>query len=153
MNNNIFERIKKVNQYGAEYWSARELMGALGYIEWRKFDGAIEKAKEACKNSQQNVADHFGGGAKMVVIGSGAKRPIQDSHLSRYACYLIAQNGDPRKEKIALAQTYFAIQTRKQEAHEQYLEDAMPEELPAKDNIRIAKKRLKGCPEAQKEII
>lgn len=124
MINNIFEQIKKVNEYGSEYWSARDLMTPLGYIEWRKFEGAIERAKEACKNSGQAVDDHFGGAAKMVSIGSEAERSIEDYSLSRYACYLIAQNGDPRKEEIALAQTYFAIQARKQEVHEQLMEDS-----------------------------
>lgn len=124
MIDNIFEQIKKVNEYGSEYWSARDLMAPLGYIEWRRFEGTIEKAKEACKNSGQPIDDHFGGAAKMVLIGSEAKREIFDYYLSRYACYLIAQNGDPRKEEIALAQTYFAIQTRKQEVHEQLMEDS-----------------------------
>jgi DNA-damage-inducible protein D len=102
-------------------------MPILGYIEWRKFDGAIDKAKEACKASQQAVPDHFGGAAKMIKIASGtekvAERKIDDFHLSRYACYLIAQNGDSRKEEIALAQTYFAFQTHRQEIHDQQLED------------------------------
>ncbi|MEK7528429.1 MAG: DNA damage-inducible protein D [Patescibacteria group bacterium] len=127
MTNNIFEQIKKVNEYGKEYWSARDLMAPLGYVEWRKFEGVIEKAQESCKASHQAVSDHFGGAAKMIEIASGtaksAMREINDYHLSRYACYLIAQNGDPRKEEIALAQTYFAIQTRKQEIHEQLMED------------------------------
>jgi hypothetical protein len=98
-------------------------MAPLGYIEWRKFEGAIERAKEACKNSGQRVDDHFAHAAKMVMIGSEAKREVDDYSLSRYACYLIAQNGDPRKEEIALAQTYFALQTRKQEIQELLMED------------------------------
>ncbi|MFA4891210.1 MAG: DNA damage-inducible protein D [Candidatus Gracilibacteria bacterium] len=113
---NLFEQIKHVNKYGSEYWSARNLMLPLGYIEWRKFEGAIQRAKEACKNSGQKIENHFAHADKMVLIGSEAKREIKDYHLSRYACYLIAQNGDPRKEEIAFAQTYFAIQTRRQEA-------------------------------------
>jgi DNA-damage-inducible protein D len=121
--NNTFDQIKKINEYGQEFWSARDLMNPLGYTEWRKFEGAIERAKESCKNSGQKIADHFGGADKMVLIGSEAKREISDYLLSRYACYLIAQNGDPRKEEIALAQTYFAIQTRKQEEQEAFLED------------------------------
>lgn len=120
---NIFDQIKKINEYGQESWSARDLMSPLGYIEWRKFKGAIEKAKEACKNSDQEIDDHFGGSDKMVLIGSEAKREVLDYSLSRYACYLIAQNGDPRKKEIALAQTYFTIQTRKQEVQEELLED------------------------------
>jgi DNA-damage-inducible protein D len=115
MTSNIFESIRKVNKNNKEYWSARDLMGPLGYIEWRKFEGAINRAKDSCKNSKQNISDQFVDADKLVSVGSDAKRVISDYHLSRYACYLIAQNGDPRKEEIALAQTYFAIQTRKQE--------------------------------------
>ena len=125
--NNIFEQIKKINEYKQEFWSARDLMIPLGYSEWRKFEGVIERAKKACKNSGQEIDDHFGGAAKMIKIATGTSketnREINDYKLSRYACYLIAQNGDPRKKEIALAQTYFAIQTRKQEAQESLLED------------------------------
>ena len=121
--NNIFEQIKKINEYEQEFWSARDLMIPLGYSEWRKFEGVIERAKKACKNSGQEIDDHFAHAAKMVLIGSEAKREVLDYSLSRYACYLIAQNGDSRKEEIALAQTYFAIQTRKQEVQETLLED------------------------------
>ena len=128
MANIIFEQIKKINEHGAEYWSARELMPALGYVEWRKFEGVIAKAMEACKASKQAASDHFGGAAKMIEIATGspqeAMREIDDFRLSRYACYLIAQNGDSRKEEIALAQTYFAIQTRKQEMQELQMEDS-----------------------------
>jgi DNA-damage-inducible protein D len=127
MNNNIFDQIKKINQYGKEYWSARELMAPLGYTRWENFESAISRAKESCRNSQQNIEDHFRDVTKMIKIAvetpKEASREIQDYHLSRYACYLIAQNGDPRKEEIALAQTYFAIQTRKQEVHELQIED------------------------------
>jgi len=123
MQNNIFEKIRKINEYNQEFWSARDLMGPLGYVEWRKFDGAIGRAKESCKNSGQGVDDHFVDADKMVSVGSEAKRNVSDYHLSRYACYLIAQNGDSRKEEIALAQTYFAIQTRKQEINELLIED------------------------------
>jgi|SRR6185295_4957605 len=101
-----FESIKKINAYGSEYWTAREIMPLLDYVEWRKFEGVIEKAKESCSNSHQPIADHFVGSAKMIKIATGSPREtlreIQDYHLSRYACYLIAQNGDPRKEEIAL---------------------------------------------------
>lgn len=123
MQKNVFEEIKRINKYGKEVWSARDLMVPLGYVEWRKFEGAVDRAKEACKNSGQKIEDHFAHAAKMVLIGSEAKRKVDDYHLSRYACYLIAQNGDPRKEEIALAQTYFALQTRKQEIREQMIED------------------------------
>ncbi|MBI5072572.1 hypothetical protein HZA99_02020 [Candidatus Woesearchaeota archaeon] len=104
---------------GVEFWFARDLQSLLGYVEWRKFQGVIEKAKEACKNSRNSVSDHFVDAAKMVKIGSEAERQVEDIMLTRYACYLIAQNGDPRKEQIAFAQSYFALQTRKQELIEE----------------------------------
>ena len=123
MTGNIFEQIKKINEYGQEFWSARDLYKLLGYTEYGKFLSAVERAKEACKNSNQKINDHFAQVSDMVLIGSGAERQIDDYHLSRYACYLIAQNGDPRKEEIALAQTYFVIQARRQELHELQIED------------------------------
>ena len=115
ISNTMFEDIKHIDDAGNEYWYARELQVVLGYTEWRKFKGVIEKAISSCKTSKICPSDHFVGADKMVYTGSTAKREIEDYKLSRYACYLIAQNGDPRKEVIALAQTYFAIQTRKQE--------------------------------------
>ena len=117
-NNKTFENIKHTDEYGKEFWYARELQNVLDYKEWRKFENVINKAKEACKNSNINITDHFGGADKMINLAKGAKRKINDYKLSRYACYLIAQNGDNRKSVIALAQTYFAIQTRKQELSE-----------------------------------
>lgn len=117
-NNQTFEEIKHIDENGIEFWYARDLQKVLDYKEWRKFDGVIEKAKKACGNSNINSSDHFVGSDKMVVIGSGAKRTQIDYKLTRYACYLIAQNGDSRKRVVALAQTYFAIQTRKQEISE-----------------------------------
>ena len=117
-NETIFENVKHIDEYGNEYWYARELKNILDYKEWRKFEGVIEKAKEACINSEYNIEDHFVGVDKMVKIGSKTERKIKDYKLSRYACYIIAQNGDSRKKIIALAQTYFAIQTRKQELTE-----------------------------------
>ena len=113
--NQTFEDIKRINEYGGEYWGARELQAVLEYSKWGNFVKVIEKAKESCRNSQLNVDDHFADVGKMVDIGSGTKRAIDDMHLSRYACYLIVQNSDPRKEVVALGQTYFAIQTRRQE--------------------------------------
>ena len=114
-NENLFESIKHVDEFGNEYWYARELQGVLNYKEWRKFEGVVNRAKVACINSGFNGVDHFVGADKMVSIGSNAQRKQKDYKLSRYACYLIAQNGDSRKSVIALAQTYFAVQTRKQE--------------------------------------
>ena len=117
-NNKTFEDIKHIDENGVEFWYARELQIVLSYKEWRKFENVINKAKESCKNSGITVSDHFVDVDKMVQIGSGAKRKQKDYKLTRYACYLIAQNGDTRKKVIALAQTYFAIQTRKQEISE-----------------------------------
>lgn len=115
MPNNIFEEIKRINEYDSEYWSARDLYKILDYSSYRNFLAVIEKAKEACKNSQQDIHNHFVEVNNMVSIGSGAERPVNTINLSRYACYLIIQNSDPSKEIIALGQTYFAIQTRRQE--------------------------------------
>jgi DNA-damage-inducible protein D len=114
-NQTLFENIKHTNNIGQEYWSARELFAALEYIKWDKFLNVIDKAKEACMNSGFEISDHFPRVEKMVKIGSGAMKDVGDLNLTRYACYLIVQNADPRKEVVALGQTYFAIQTRKQE--------------------------------------
>ena len=114
----MFEDIKHIDENGNEYWLARELQKVLQYTQWRRFENVINKAKLACKNSNIKVDDHFANVGKMVDIGSNTKRETNDYKLSRYSCYLIAQNSDPRKEVISLAQTYFAIQTRKQELSE-----------------------------------
>jgi DNA-damage-inducible protein D len=106
-------------QDGIEYWLARELQILLGYTSWRNFINAVTKAKESCKTTREEILDHFVDVDKMVKIGSGAERKQDDIMLTRYACYLIAQNGDPKKEQIAFAQSYFAIQTRKQEILEE----------------------------------
>jgi DNA-damage-inducible protein D len=103
----IFEKIRLTNEFGQEYWSARHLAKALDYQDYRNFLVAIDKAMQACKNSGQEIFDHFGEATEMVSLGSGAKREISDYHLSRYACYLVVQNGDPDKEVVALGQTYF----------------------------------------------
>ena len=115
INETIFESIKHVDEDGNEYWYARELQKVLEYTEWRKFVGVIKKAINSCKASNYVASDHFVGTDKMINLGKGGQRKVPDYKLSRYACYLIAQNGDSRKKVIALAQTYFAIQTRKQE--------------------------------------
>ena len=111
----MFEDIKHIDEFSNEYWYARELMPLLEYTLWQRFSNAINKAIENCRNSNYNILDHFIDADKMVSIGSNTKRKVQDYKLSRYACYLIVLNCDPRKKIIALAKTYFAIQTRKQE--------------------------------------
>ena len=111
----VFERIKRIDENGAEFWYARELAPVLGYNKWENFAKVIKRAMLACKNSGFNIDDQFPEVRKLVDIGSKTKRNVLDYKLSRYACYLIVQNGDPRKEIIALGQTYFAIQTRRQE--------------------------------------
>ena len=118
INNNIFENIKHVDETGIEFWYARELQNVLEYHQWRSISDLIKRAKVACKESKYNVDDHFAVQRKMVDIGSKTTRNVLDYKLSRYACYLIVMNGNPKKEIIALAQTYFAIQTRKQELSE-----------------------------------
>ena len=114
-----FKSIKHIDENGNEYWRARELAKVLKYSEYRKFNKTLNKSIEACKNSKEDINNHFAHVAEMVEIGSGAKRKLNDYKLSRYACYLIVQNSDPRKEVVALGQTYFAIQTRKMELSEQ----------------------------------
>ncbi len=125
----IFENIKRVNEHSSEYWSARELQIHLWYDKWVRFEWAIERAIESCKNSKQKPQDHFAGAGKMVQLWSWSERKLPDYRLSRYACYLIAQNGDPRKTEIAQAQTYFALKTREQEVSENLLEDNRRVEL------------------------
>ncbi len=127
-NKTQFEEIKQFNEIGQEFWSARELYTILEYIKWDKFLNVIEKAKQACKISGQEPEDHFPRIEKLVKIGSGAKRDIGDIQLSRYACYLIVQNADSSKEVVALGQTYFAIQTRKQEVLEESFEKLQHED-------------------------
>lgn len=120
MANTIFDSIKHIDENGVEYWLARELQSVLQYKEWRNFNKVIATAQIACKISQHEVSDHFVEVNKMVEIGSGAKRSQTDYKLTRYACYLIVMNGDPRKEVIAQGQTYFAVKTRQQELAELY---------------------------------
>ena len=116
----LFESIRHVNEYGEEFWYARELQIALEYKQWRRFCNVIDKAKEACIGSGNIISDHFADVGKMVNIGSGAERELEDMELSRYACYLIVQNGDSRKKIIALGQSYFAVKTRQQELIENF---------------------------------
>ena len=127
MKENLFEKIKKINEHGQEYWSARDLYKIFGYTEYGKFLRAIERAKEACKNSGANTQDHFAEVREMISIATGTVRETEresdNYNLSRYACYLIAQNGDPRKVEIAKAQTYFAIKTRQKEIEDNLIED------------------------------
>ena len=111
----VFDEIRHVDENGNEYWEGRELSKVLRYTEWRNFKKVIDRAIIACINSKNNIYDHFVDVNKMVSIGSGASKKVDDFKLSRYACYLIVQNGDSRKKEIALGQTYFAIQTRKME--------------------------------------
>lgn len=115
-----FESIRHINEYGKEFWYARELQKVLEYTEWRNFSKTISKAIEACENSGNDIGDHFVEVNKMVAIGSGVQRQVEDMMLSRYACYLIVMNGDPRKEVIAVGQTYFAVKTRQQELIDHY---------------------------------
>ena len=125
-----------------EFWFARDLQELLGYARWENFANAINRAKTSCKAAGVDDSDHFLDVTKMVDVGSGAKRSIEDVALTRYACYLIAQNGDPSKEAIAFAQTYFAVQTRKQELIEQRLVEV--ERLSARKKLTFSEKELSG---------
>lgn len=139
-----FEEIKKINKDGVEYWEARELMFLFGYKNWRDFENSIERAKIACEKSMQITEDHFVGVLKMIKIAKNtakeAIRKIEDYHLSRYACYLVAQNGDSRKQEIATAQTYFAIKTREREIDEQLSENQ--KRLYVRNEVKTHNKEL-----------
>ena len=140
MKNAFDEIVKIIQEEAVEFWYARDLMALLGYDRWENFHKAIERAIDSCKASEIEPADHFRRVTKMVQIGSGAERAVKDYMLTRYACYLIAQNGDPRKEEIAFAQSYFAVQTRKQELIEERI--AYIERTEARGKLRESEKRL-----------
>ena len=135
----VFEDIKHIDEIGNEYWYARELMSVLGYSKWENFNKVIEKAIVACQNSSINYKEHFPDVRKMLEMPNNAMKKIIDYKLSRYACYLIAQNGDSRKEVIALAQTYFAIQTRKQELSEKEYNELSEDEKKLQEEITAYK--------------
>jgi len=139
--NKTFEE-SAYTQNGVEYWMARDIQKFLDYTEWRNFLLVIDKAKIACMNSGQNISDHFVDVNKTIPMPKGAEKDIQDIMLTRYACYLIAQNGDPRKEQIAFAQSYFAIQTRKQELLEERI--ALVERVRAREKLADTESELSG---------
>jgi len=135
-----FQDHSNTTDNGIEFWFARDIQHLLGYSEWRNFTNVITKAKTSCEASGNNIPDHFVDINKMVNIGSGAQKPVDDIMLTRYACYLIAQNGDPKKEPVAFAQNYFAVQTRKYEIIEQRINDW--ERLQARGKLSLSEKEL-----------
>jgi DNA-damage-inducible protein D len=138
-----FEQLKLFNDHGAEYWSARDLQKVLGYAQWRRFEDAINRAMSACEQSGNKQGNHFAGAGKPISGGKGAVQVVTDFHLSRFACYLIAQNGDPRKPAIANAQKYFAVQTRRQELSDQMAADK--ERLELRKQAAEEFKQLSGA--------
>ena len=139
---NDFESHARQTENGVEFWLARDLQDLLGYTDWRNFLQVVNRAKMACEASEHPVSDHFVDANKMVSLGSGSRREVPDMMLTRYACYLIAQNGDPRKEAIAFAQTYFAVQTRKLEIIERRILET--ERVSARRKLADTEKELSG---------
>ena len=135
-----FESIKRTNPYQAEYWSARDLSPLLGYSNWQNFEVALKRGKTACEQVGQVVSDHFIDSNKMIRTGKGAQREVKDYYLSRFACYLIAQNGDPRKAQIAAAQAYFAVSTRQHELHQLY--DEQQKRLQLRERVSENNRKL-----------
>ncbi len=137
-----FEKIRRINDAGNEYWSSRDLAGVLGYVQYRNFETVVAKAKEACFNSGQRLEDHFADVSKMIEIGKGGVRAVGDIYLSRYACYLIVQNADPSKPVVATGQSYFAVQTRRQELADQGVVSEDDLRLGYREDLKGRNKKL-----------